>query len=151
MARHKLVPSATKSAPASEAAAVQAEFAKAGISVQATRKILKQYKPYLNWDIETKLRPALQSWLQELGTEQLSQQLQKVRYLLVCVHAQGAQRGVLLAGVKRSECCKGTTEGTKSHDKGAQGSAEYLRGSSASSCLLRCTDVCPSPQAFCSS
>ena len=107
MARHKLVPSATKSAPASEAAAVQAEFAKAGISVQATRKILKQYKPYLNWDIETKLRPALQSWLQELGTEQLSQQLQKVQGLLVCtpkehgeVYAWLVSKGVSAARVQ---------------------------------------------------
>ena len=67
-----------------QAAAVQAEFAKAGISAELTQKILKQYKPYLNWDVETKLRPALQSWLQELGTVQLSQQLQKVRCLLAC-------------------------------------------------------------------
>jgi len=34
--------------------------------------------------VATKLRPALQSWLQELGAEQLSQQLQKVHRLLVC-------------------------------------------------------------------
>jgi len=45
---------------------------------------LKQYKYYLNWDIETKLRPALQSWLQELGAEQLSQQLEKTERLLSC-------------------------------------------------------------------
>ncbi|DBA88341.1 TPA: hypothetical protein ACH3X2_004843 [Trebouxia sp. C0005] len=61
-----------------------AEFAKAGIPAEVTQQVLKQYKHYLNWDVETKLRPALQSWLQELGTEQLSQQLQKVRRLLVC-------------------------------------------------------------------
>ncbi|KAA6421131.1 MAG: hypothetical protein FRX49_08830 [Trebouxia sp. A1-2] len=62
----------------------KAEFAKAGISAEATQAILDQYKTYLNWDIETKLRPALQSWLQELGAEQLSQQLRKVRRLLAC-------------------------------------------------------------------
>ncbi|DBA88577.1 TPA: hypothetical protein ACH3X2_005044 [Trebouxia sp. C0005] len=81
--RRKLLTSATKSAPTGKADAVQAEFAKAGISAEVTQKVLKQYKPYLMWDVETKLRPALQLWLQELGTEQLSQQLQKVRRLLV--------------------------------------------------------------------
>jgi len=81
--RRKVITSATKSAPAGTADAVQAEFAKAGISTEVTQKVLKQYKPYLTWDVQTKLRPALQLWLQELGTEQLSQQLQKVRRLLV--------------------------------------------------------------------
>ena len=80
----QLITSDTKSASAGKAAAVQAEFAEAGISAEATQNILKQYKPYLNWDIETKLRPALQLWLQELGTKQLSQQLHTVRRLLVC-------------------------------------------------------------------
>ena len=80
----QLITSDTKSASAGRAAAVQAEFAEAGISAEATQNILKQYKPYLNWDVETKLRPALLSWLQELGTEQLSQQLQTVRRLLTC-------------------------------------------------------------------
>ncbi len=82
--RRKLITSATKSASAGRADAVQAEFAKAGISAEVTQKVLKQYKPYLTWDVETKLRPAVQLWLQELGTEQLSQQLQKVQRLLVC-------------------------------------------------------------------
>ena len=36
------------------------------------------------------------------------------------------QQGVLVADVKGSERCKGTTEGTSGHDKGDQGSAEYL-------------------------
>ncbi len=81
---HQLITSDAKSASAGKAAAVQAEFAKAGISAKVTQNILKQYKSYLNWDVETKLRPALQSWLQELGAEQLSQQLQKVQRLLVC-------------------------------------------------------------------
>jgi len=81
----QLSTSDAKSASAGKAAAVQAEFAKAGISAQATQKILKQYKTYLNWDIETKLRPAVQSWLQQLGTEQLSQQLQKLPRLLLCM------------------------------------------------------------------
>jgi len=82
--RRRLSTSAAKSASAGKTDAVQAEFAKAGISAEATHEILDQYKTYLNWDIETKLRPALQSWLQELGAEQLSQQLRKVRRLLAC-------------------------------------------------------------------
>ena len=82
--RRKLITSAAKSASAGTADAVQAEFAKAGISAVVTQKVLKRYKPYLTWDVDTRLRPALQSWLQELGTEQLSQQLQTVQRLLVC-------------------------------------------------------------------
>lgn len=58
------------------------EFANAGVSAEVTQKVLKQYKHYLMWDVETK--PALQLWLQELGTEQLSQQIQKVPRLLMC-------------------------------------------------------------------
>jgi len=81
--RRQLITSAAKSV--GHANAVQAEFAEAGISAEVTQNILKQHKYYLNWDIETKLRPALQSWLQELGTEQLSQQLQKVPHLLMCM------------------------------------------------------------------
>ena len=80
----QLITSAAKSVSAGHANAVQAEFAKAGILAEVTQKILKQYKPYLNWDIDTKLRPALQLWLQELGIEQLSVQLQKSPSLLVC-------------------------------------------------------------------
>jgi hypothetical protein len=80
----RLSTSDAKSASAGKAAAVQAEFAKAGISAEATLNILKQYKTYLNWDIETKLRPALQLWLQELGSKQLSDQLQKTKPLLLC-------------------------------------------------------------------
>ncbi len=106
--RRKLITSATKSASAGTADAVQAEFAKAGISAEVTQKVLAKYKPYLNWDAETKLRPALQSWLQELGTEQLSVQLQKVQCLLVCmpeerkeVHAWLLSKGVNAARVQQ--------------------------------------------------
>ena len=82
--RRQLIASDAKSASAGKAAAVQAEFAKAGISAEVTQKVLKQYKTYLYWDVETKLRPALQLWLQKLGSQQLSQQLQEVQRLLVC-------------------------------------------------------------------
>ena len=82
--RRQLIISAAKSASSGKADAVQAEFAKVGIPAEVTQKVLKQYKTYLNWDIETKLRPALQLWLQELGIEQLTVQLQKSRGLLMC-------------------------------------------------------------------
>ncbi len=81
--RRQLIISAAESISAGHASAVQAEFAKAGISAEVTQQLLKRYEPYLNWDIETKLRPALQSWLQELGAEQLSQQLHRSRTLLL--------------------------------------------------------------------
>ncbi|DBA89993.1 TPA: hypothetical protein ACH3X2_004365 [Trebouxia sp. C0005] len=58
------------------------------MSAEVTQKVLKRYKYYLTWDVETKLRPALESWLQELGTEQLSQRLQKAPYLLLCKPAE---------------------------------------------------------------
>ncbi len=87
--QRQLITSDAESASASKADAVQADFVKAGISAEITQKVLKQYKHYLNWDVETKLRPALQSWQQELGTEQLSQQLQKVPRLLVCTPKEG--------------------------------------------------------------
>ncbi len=81
--RCQLITSHAVSASAGKADAVQAEFAKAGIPTEVANKILKQYRHYLNWDLETKLRPALQSWLQQLGSEQLSQQLWKSPRLLV--------------------------------------------------------------------
>ena len=83
--RRWLSTSDAKSASAGKAAAVQAEFAKAGISAEVTQKVLKQYKHYLKWDVGTKLQPVLQLWLHELGTEQLSQQLQKLPRLLMCM------------------------------------------------------------------
>ncbi|DBA88318.1 TPA: hypothetical protein ACH3X2_004823 [Trebouxia sp. C0005] len=81
--RRQLITSDAKSAPAGQANAVQAEFSKPGMSTEVTQKVLRQYKTYLSWDMETKLRPALQLWLQELGTEQLSEQLCKLPHLLV--------------------------------------------------------------------
>ncbi len=108
MVRHALPTPAASPASADKADAVRAEFAKAGISAEVAQKVLAKYKPYLNWDVETKLRPALQSWLQELGTEQLSQQLQKVQGLLVCtpkehgeVYAWLVSKGVSAARVQQ--------------------------------------------------
>ncbi len=50
MVRRKFLTSAAKLVSAGKADAVQAEFAKAGTSAEVTQKVLKQYKPYLNWD-----------------------------------------------------------------------------------------------------
>ncbi len=63
---------------------VRDEFAKAGVSAADSKKVLKQCKEYLQWDCESKLQPALQSWLQELGSE-------KLREVLVCSTLAGAQ------------------------------------------------------------
>ena len=63
---------------------VQEEFAKAGVSDADSKKVLKQCKEYLQWDCESKLQPALQLWLQELGSEKLREVLQYAPYLLEC-------------------------------------------------------------------
>ena len=70
-------------ASANKVDAVQVEFGKAALSVEATSKVLKQYKPYINWDMESRLRPMIQLWLQELGSEQLPVRLQQQPRLLL--------------------------------------------------------------------
>ena len=57
--------------------AVQAEFGKAGLSVEAINKALKQYKPYVNRGMESQLSPRIQVWPQKLGSEQLPVRLQQ--------------------------------------------------------------------------
>ena len=115
----------TKSASAGKADAVQAEFAKVGISTGVIQRILKQHKPYVSWDIESKLRPTLHLWLQLLGTEQLFQQLQKARRLLVWKPCVQARRSVMWC---ISGCVRGQVaiHSTMCHDKGSQGSAVHL-------------------------
>ncbi len=61
---------------------VQKEFAKAGLSAAASNKVLKKCQMYLQWDCESKLQPALQLWLQELGSEKLREVLQYAPHLL---------------------------------------------------------------------
>ncbi|KAL3162594.1 hypothetical protein ABBQ38_008642 [Trebouxia sp. C0009 RCD-2024] len=73
---------AAKSKPAANAEAARAEFCRAGIPDEVARKVLKWYQPYLRWDIQTKLRPALQLWVEQLGSQQLSARLQKAPLLL---------------------------------------------------------------------
>ena len=43
------------------------EFGNAGLSVEAINKVLKQYKPYVNWDMSLNSNPMIQLWLHELG------------------------------------------------------------------------------------
>ena len=68
--------------PAADTDAVRAEFSRAGIPDEVIAKALK-YKPYLRWDLDTKLQPALQLWLKHLGSQQLSKRLGKHHKLLL--------------------------------------------------------------------
>ena len=67
---------------AANADAARPEFSRAGIPDEVTTKVLKQCQPYLRWDIDSKLRPALQVWVQQLGSQQLSARLAKHARLL---------------------------------------------------------------------
>ena len=69
--------------PAANTDAARAEFAKAGIPDEVISKVLKSYKHYIRWDPDTKLRPALQLWLKQLGSQQLSERLGKYPPLLL--------------------------------------------------------------------
>ncbi|KAL3162646.1 hypothetical protein ABBQ38_008691 [Trebouxia sp. C0009 RCD-2024] len=74
--------------PAATTGAAKVEFSKAGIPDEVTTKVLNQYHHYLRWDIDTKLRPALQLWVKELGSQQLSARLLKHPRLLVRTPAE---------------------------------------------------------------
>ncbi len=52
------------------------------MSAADSKKVLKQCKEYLQWDCESRLQPALQSWLQELGSKKLHEVLQYAPHLL---------------------------------------------------------------------
>ena len=86
--RHSLEPGrpstllAAMSKPAANTEAVRAEFLQAGIPDEVVTKVLQQYPPYLRWPINTKLRPALTVWFQQLGSQQLSERLDKYPQLL---------------------------------------------------------------------
>ena len=70
------------SRPAANPNAVRTEFAKAGIPEDIVSKVLKQHKPYLRWDPDTQLRSALEVWVNQLGSQQLSARLVKCPSLL---------------------------------------------------------------------
>ena len=69
--------------PAASTDAVRAEFIEAGIPDEIITETLKQYEVYLRWDLDTKLRPALQLWIEHLGSQQLSERLDKYPRLLL--------------------------------------------------------------------
>lgn len=73
---------AAVSRPAANFDAVRTEFSKAGVSEDVITKVLQQHKPYLRWDPETQLRSALQLWVDQLGSQQLSVRLGKCPSLL---------------------------------------------------------------------
>ena len=54
-------------------ARVKAACAEAGLSQDAIEHILTLYPPYLRWDVEQKLLPAMRRWQQELGARFLSE------------------------------------------------------------------------------
>ena len=68
--------------------AVRDEFAKAGIPDADAIRTLRGYKTYYNWNIEARLRPALQLWTQAIGSKQLSERLSKLPSLLVHTPAE---------------------------------------------------------------
>ena len=55
----------------------RAEFSRASISDEVTTKVLKQYPAYLHWPVDTKLRSALHLWIEHVGSQQLSERLNK--------------------------------------------------------------------------
>ncbi len=58
---------AQKSAASVTAPLVRRAMAEAGLSQDVIEQILKWYPPYLNWDIDHKLLPAMHRWQQHLG------------------------------------------------------------------------------------
>ncbi|KAL3135101.1 hypothetical protein ABBQ32_008045 [Trebouxia sp. C0010 RCD-2024] len=74
--------------PAATTGAAKAEFSKAGIPDEVTTKVLRQYHYYQRWDIDTKLRPALELWVKQLGSQRLSERLLKHPRLLVRTPAE---------------------------------------------------------------
>ena len=58
---------AHKKADSDTAPLVRQAIAEGGLSQDAIERILKVYPPYLNWDVEHKLLPAMHRWQQHLG------------------------------------------------------------------------------------
>jgi len=58
---------AHKNAGSVTAPLVRRAMAEVGLSQDAIERILKWYPPYLNWDVEHKLLPAMHRWQQHLG------------------------------------------------------------------------------------
>ena len=75
------------SSPASLASrndsAVRLAFAKAGVSEQSIQSIMSRYLPYSNWDVETRLQPAIDRWQQIMGKANFLEAIQKAPRLLM--------------------------------------------------------------------
>lgn len=69
--------------PVADPEAARAEFCEAGIPDEVTKRVMKQYQPYSRWDVETKLRPVLKLWVIQLGSQQLSERLEKAPRMLL--------------------------------------------------------------------
>ena len=52
---------------------VKAALADAGLPKETIAHVLGSYRPYLNWDFETKFLPAVQAWHSKLGSDFASQ------------------------------------------------------------------------------
>ena len=61
--------SPTIASSAARTAAVRAELRQAGLGDQAITRLFKLYPPYSRWDVQKKLRPAVQAWQAELGAK----------------------------------------------------------------------------------
>ena len=108
------VAAAAKTAAASKAPNVQADavnasnvkaaFAEAGLSQDAVAHVLRRYPPYLRWNVEDRLLPAIQSWQQDLGASFLSE-LERVPTLLHMKPAEELLKNQYLAfiGIKSPE------------------------------------------------
>ncbi|KAL3162626.1 hypothetical protein ABBQ38_15490 [Trebouxia sp. C0009 RCD-2024] len=94
---NKILAATSKSVANSEAAA--AAFREAGIPDEVTTKVLQQYQPYQRWDIDSKLRPALKLWVNQLGSQQLSARLKQMPRLLVRTPQESSNVYLWLASV----------------------------------------------------
>ena len=64
--------SLTEASSAAKTAAVRAELRQAGLADQAINYLFERYPAYSGWDVEKKMRPAIQTWQNELGAKGFS-------------------------------------------------------------------------------
>ena len=89
-------------AAAVNASKVRTAFADAGLSQAAVNHVLKRYPPYLRWNVEQKLLPAIQSWQQELEASFLSE-VERVPRLLHMKPAEELLKNQYLASIGITE------------------------------------------------
>ncbi|KAL3135117.1 hypothetical protein ABBQ32_008058 [Trebouxia sp. C0010 RCD-2024] len=90
---------AATSNPVANSEAAAAAFREAGIPDEVTTKVLKQYPYYQRWDIDTKLRPALKLWVNQLGSQQLSARFERIPRLLLRTPEESSDIYLWLASV----------------------------------------------------